>query len=55
MRDTCRSAVPSGYVILALLKFIFINIEISDKAISENLHNLLKHVDIAVNFRHWEV
>ena len=54
--DRCRSAVPIGYIILAFfVKFIFINIEIHDKAISENLRHLIRHVEIAVNFIDREV
>jgi len=37
------------------LKFAFINIEIHDEAISENLHHLVKHVDITVDVTYYEV
>jgi len=41
-----------SYNCIVFKKFVFINIEIHDKAISENLRHLLKHVEIAVNFIH---
>jgi len=37
------------------LKFVFINIEIHDKAISANLRHLVKHVDVTVDVTYYEV
>jgi len=43
------------YNFSVFLNFVFISIEIHDKAISENLRHSLKHVEIALNFTHPEV